>query len=72
MLLDVKVGDRILFGKYSGSEITLGEEEYIIMREDEVLASLSGGNASVDAELSDLPGDSETEMAGDPETRVQT
>ncbi|HTM51016.1 MAG TPA: co-chaperone GroES [Bryobacteraceae bacterium] len=38
--LDVKVGDRILFGKYSGSEIKLDGEEYIIMREDEVLGVL--------------------------------
>ncbi|MGA2113802.1 MAG: co-chaperone GroES [Bryobacteraceae bacterium] len=35
--LDVKVGDRILFGKYSGSEIKLDATEYIIMREDDVL-----------------------------------
>ena len=35
--LDVKIGDRILFGKYSGNEIKLDGEEYIIMREDEVL-----------------------------------
>ena len=35
--LDVKVGDRILFGKYSGSEIKLDAVEYIIMREDDVL-----------------------------------
>src|SRR5271156_4573385 len=35
--LDVQKGDRILFGKYSGSEIRLDGEEYIIMREDEVL-----------------------------------
>ena len=35
--LDVKVGDRILFGKYSGSEIKLDAIEYIIMREDDVL-----------------------------------
>ena len=38
--LDVKVGDRILFGKYSGSEIKLDGEEFIIMREDEVLGVL--------------------------------
>jgi chaperonin GroES len=36
--LDVKEGDRILFGKYSGQEIKLDGEEYLIMREDEVLA----------------------------------
>ena len=35
--LDVQAGDRILFGKYSGSEIRLDGEEYLIMREDEVL-----------------------------------
>jgi chaperonin GroES len=35
--LDVKAGDRVLFGKYSGSEIKLDGEEYIIMREDEIL-----------------------------------
>ena len=35
--LDVKEGDRILFGKYSGQEIKLDGEEFLIMREDEVL-----------------------------------
>jgi chaperonin GroES len=38
--LDVRAGDRILFGKYSGSEITLDGCEYIIMREDDVLGIL--------------------------------
>ena len=38
--LDVKEGDTILFGKYSGQEIKLDGEEYLIMREDEVLAVL--------------------------------
>src|SRR5437588_2485402 len=38
--LDVKAGDRILFGKYSGSDIKLDGEEYMIMREDEVLGVL--------------------------------
>jgi len=38
--LDVKVGDRILFGKYAGSEIKLDGEEYLIVREDEVLGIL--------------------------------
>ncbi len=38
--LDVKVGDHILFGKYSGSEIRLDGEEYMIMREDDVLGIL--------------------------------
>src|SRR5437016_14612033 len=40
--LDVKEGDRILFGKYSGTEIKLDGEDYIIMREEEVLGILSG------------------------------
>ena len=38
--LDVQVGDRILFGKYSGSDIKLDNEEYLIMREEEVLGIL--------------------------------
>ena len=38
--LDVKVGDHILFGKYSGSDIKLDGDEYMIMREDEVLGVL--------------------------------
>jgi chaperonin GroES len=38
--LDVKAGDLILFGKYSGQEIKLDGEEFLIMREDEVLAVL--------------------------------
>jgi chaperonin GroES len=41
--LDVSAGDTILFGKYSGQEIKLDGEEYIIMREDEVLAIVEGG-----------------------------
>ena len=40
--LDVKAGDRILFGKYSGSEIKLDGEDYLIMREDEVLGVVDG------------------------------
>ena len=39
--LDVKAGDRVLFGKYSGSEVTLDGEEYLIMKEDDVLGILS-------------------------------
>ena len=38
--LDVKTGDRILFGKYSGTDITIENEEYLILREEEVLAIL--------------------------------
>ena len=40
ILLDVKTGDRILFGKYSGSEVTLDNEEYLILREEDVLCIL--------------------------------
>ena len=39
--LSVKPGDRVLFGKYSGSEVKLEDEEYLIMREDEILGILS-------------------------------
>ena|SRR5438045_3993541 len=45
--LDVKEGDRILFGKYSGSEIKIDGEEFLIMREEEVLGILSGAAKSV-------------------------
>ena len=38
--LDVKAGDKILFGKYSGSEVKIDNKEYLIMREDDVLAIL--------------------------------
>jgi chaperonin GroES len=41
LALDVKVGDRILFGKYSGNDIKLNGNEYLIMREDEILGVLS-------------------------------
>jgi chaperonin GroES len=39
--LDVHAGDRILFGKYTGSEVTLENTEYVIMREEDVLAILN-------------------------------
>jgi len=41
--LDVQVGDRILFGKYSGSDIKLDGNEYLIMREDEILGVFTNG-----------------------------
>jgi chaperonin GroES len=44
--LDVQTGDRILFGKYSGSEIKLDGNEYLIMREDEVLGVLASKNGA--------------------------
>jgi chaperonin GroES len=47
--LDVKAGDRILFGKYSGSDIKIDGTEYLIMREDEVLGVLEGGNKQAKA-----------------------
>ena len=40
--LDVKAGDRVLFGKYSGTEIKIEDQEYLILKEDEILAKLSG------------------------------
>jgi chaperonin GroES len=40
--LDVRVGDRVLFGKYSGTEIKVEDEEVLILREEEILAKLGG------------------------------
>ena len=40
--LDVKTGDRVLFGKYSGTEIKIEDQELLILREEEILAKLSG------------------------------
>jgi chaperonin GroES len=44
--LDVKAGDRILFGKYSGAEIKLDGEEYLIIREEDVLGLIEGKTAT--------------------------
>jgi chaperonin GroES len=44
--LDVKAGDRILFGKYSGAEIKLDGEEYLIIREEDVLGLIEGKAAT--------------------------
>ena len=41
--LDVKAGDMVLFGKYSGQEISLDGTEYFIMREDEILGVIESG-----------------------------
>ncbi len=40
--LDVKVGDRILFGKYTGNDILVDDQEYLILREEEILAKVGG------------------------------
>jgi chaperonin GroES len=40
--MDVKAGDRVLVGKYSGSEIKIDDDDYVILREDEILAVVSG------------------------------
>jgi chaperonin GroES len=45
--LDVQAGDRILFGKYSGSEIKVDGEEFLIMREDDVLGVIEDGPTKV-------------------------
>ena len=42
--LDVQAGDRVLFGKYSGSEIKIDEQEYLILREEEILAKVGGAS----------------------------
>ena len=44
--LDVKTGDRVLFGKYSGSEIKIDGEELLIMREDEILGIIARAGAA--------------------------
>lgn len=44
--LDVHAGDRVLFGKYSGTEIRIDNEEYLILKEDEILAKLGGSKGS--------------------------
>jgi chaperonin GroES len=40
--LDVQAGDRVLFGKYSGTEIKVEDQEYLILREEEILAKIGG------------------------------
>jgi chaperonin GroES len=42
--MDVQVGDRVLMGKYSGSEIKYEDNDYVILREDEILAVIGNGN----------------------------
>ena len=44
--LDVKVGDRVLFGKYSGTEINIDDEDLLILREEEILAKLGHAKAA--------------------------
>jgi chaperonin GroES len=48
--LDVKQGDRILFGKYAGTEVKIDGEEFLIMKEDEVLGIIVGASKSVERE----------------------
>ena len=44
--IDVKVGDRVLFGKYSGNDIKIDEQEYLILREDEILGVLEAAKSA--------------------------
>jgi len=44
--LDVKAGDRVLFGKYAGTEIKIDDQDYVIMREEEILAVTQSGKKS--------------------------
>ena len=44
--LDVKAGDRILFGKYSGNDIKIDDQEYLILREDEILGVLESARSA--------------------------
>jgi chaperonin GroES len=45
MPMDVKVGDRVFYGKYAGTEVKVGTEEYVILRQDDVLAIIEGKKA---------------------------
>lgn len=40
--VDLKVGDRVIYGKYSGTEVTVSDQEYLILRESDVLAVVAG------------------------------
>ncbi len=40
--LDVKVGDKVLFGKYSGTEVKIGDEEMLVMREEDIMGVVEG------------------------------
>jgi chaperonin GroES len=60
--LDVQVGDKILFGKYSGAEIKLSGNEYLILREDEILGVVEGGKRELKLAIgSGLPGGTGTD-----------
>ncbi len=48
--LDVVVGDRILFGRYTGNDIKIDGQDYLILREEEILAKLSGAGAAAGGE----------------------
>lgn len=41
-MLDVKVGDKVLFGKYSGTEVKVGGQDVLVMREDDIMAVIEG------------------------------
>ena len=50
--MTVKIGDRVLFGKYSGNDVEIGGEELVVLREDEVVAIMKeSGMAGVDAAM---------------------
>jgi len=61
--LDIKAGDRVLFGKYSGTEIRLDNEEYLILKEDEILAKL-GGSGSQSGSQSQSSGNQSKQQHG--------
>ena len=47
--MDVKVGDTVLYGKYSGTEVSVGGKDYVILRADDVLAVVEGAQVAVGA-----------------------
>src|SRR5262245_46723837 len=67
--LDVKAGDLILFGKYSGQEIKLDGEEYLIMREDDVLAVIEGTTSNKSVRVTGSPRRSRSPSGAKPRRR---
>jgi chaperonin GroES len=53
--LDLKTGDKVLFGKYSGTEVKVEGEDFLVMREDDVMAVIEGRGLSVNSPPKELP-----------------
>ena len=55
MALDVKAGDRVLFGKWSGTEVKIDGEDLLIMKESDIMGIIEGGVAEEEGRLSRAP-----------------